>query len=47
MINFLDSASKIRDILTDNNRDNDHIDCDLIDSEDEYTTSNIREILNC
>jgi hypothetical protein len=44
--NSIDSANEIRDILTDDNRDNDQIVCDLIDSEDEYT-SNIREILNC
>ena len=44
--NSIDSANEIRNILTDNNRDNDQIACDLIDSEDEYT-SNIREILNC
>ena len=44
--NSIDSANEIMDILTDNNRDNDQIVCDLIDSEDEYI-SNIREILNC
>jgi hypothetical protein len=44
--NSIDSANEIRNILTDNNRDNDQIVCDLIDSEGEYT-SNIREILNC
>jgi hypothetical protein len=44
--NSIDSANEIRDILSDNNRDNDQIVCDLIDSEDEYT-SNIRELLNC
>ena len=44
--NSIDSTNEIRDILTDNNRDNDQIVCDLIDSENEYT-SNIREILNC
>ncbi len=44
--NSIDSANEIRDILTDNNRYNDQIVCDLIDSEDEYT-SNIQEILNC
>ena len=44
--NSIDSANEIRDILTDNNRDNDQLVCDLIDSEDDYT-SNIREILDC
>ncbi|MDN5845210.1 MAG: YncE family protein [Candidatus Nitrosocosmicus sp.] len=44
--NSIDSANEIRDILTDNNRDNDQLVCDLIHSENEYT-SNIREILNC
>lgn len=46
VLNSIDSANEIRDILTDNNRDNDQIVCDLIDSEDEHTSS-IREILNC
>ncbi len=45
--NSIDSANEIRDILTDNNRDNDPIVCDLIVSEDKYAASNIREILNC
>jgi hypothetical protein len=45
--NSIDSANEIRDILTDNNRDNDQIVCDLINLEDEHTTSNIREILDC
>ncbi len=44
--NSIEPANEIRDILTDNNRDNDQIVRDLIDPEDEYT-SNIREILNC
>ena len=44
--NSIDSANEIRDILTDDNRDNDRIVCDLIESEDE-NTSNVREILNC
>jgi hypothetical protein len=44
--NSIESANEIQDILTDNNRNNDLIVCDLIDSETEYT-SNIREILNC
>jgi hypothetical protein len=44
--NSIDSANQIRDILTDNDRDNDKLVCDLIDSEDE-STSGIREILNC
>jgi YVTN family beta-propeller protein len=44
--NSIDSANQIRDILTDNDRDNDHLVCDLIDSDNEFT-SNIREILNC
>lgn len=46
MTNSFDSANKIRDILTDNNEDNDQIACESPDSEDEYT-SNIREVLNC
>jgi hypothetical protein len=45
--NSIDSANEIKEILTDNNRDNDQIVCDLIGSEDEETISNIREILNC
>jgi hypothetical protein len=44
--NSIDSANEIRDILTDNNHDNDQLVCDLIDLEDE-DTSNIRELLNC
>jgi len=44
--NSIESANEIRDILTDNNRDNDQLVCDLIDSEDGYA-SNIRDILNC
>jgi YVTN family beta-propeller protein len=44
--NSIDSANEIRDILTDDNNDNDQLVCDLINSENEYT-SNIREILNC
>jgi hypothetical protein len=44
--NSIESAIEIKDILTDNDRDNDQLVCDLIDSEDEYTF-NIREILNC
>ena len=44
--NSIDSANQIRDILTDNDHDNDKLVCDLIDSEDE-STSWIREILNC
>ena len=46
MTNSIDSANQIRDILTDDNPDNDQIVCDLLESEDE-NTSNIREILNC
>jgi hypothetical protein len=34
--NSLDSANEIRDILTDNNRDNDQIVCDLIALVDKY-----------
>ncbi len=44
--NSIDSANEIRDILTDDNRNNDQLVCELIDPEDEHT-SNIREILNC
>ena len=44
--NSIESANEIKVILTDNDRDNDQLVCDLIDSEAEYT-SNIREILNC
>ena len=32
--------------MTDENRNNDQLVCDLIDSENEYA-SNIRDILNC
>ncbi len=45
--NSIDSANEIREILTDNNRDNDQLVCDLLGSEDEQVTSNIREFLNC
>ena len=45
--NSIHSANEIRNILTDNDRDNDQLVCDLIDSDDENTISNIREILNC
>jgi len=44
--NSVDSANEIRDILTDNDRGNDQLVCDLIDSEDEHTY-NIRQLLNC
>lgn len=44
--NSIDSANEIRDILTDGNQDNDQLVCDLIDLEDENTSS-MREILNC
>lgn len=44
--NSIDSANQIKNILTDNNRHNDQLVCDLINSEDE-STSGIREILNC
>jgi DNA-binding beta-propeller fold protein YncE len=44
--NYMDSANEIRDILTDNNQNNDQIVCDLVDSENDIT-SNIQEILNC
>lgn len=44
--NSIDSANEIRDILTDDNRANDHLVCELIDSQDRYS-SDIREILNC
>jgi YVTN family beta-propeller protein len=44
--NSIDSAKEIRDVLTDNDRDNDQLVCNLVDSEDE-STSNIREILDC
>jgi len=45
--NSIKSADKIYDILTDNDRDNDQLVCDLINSEDEHTTFNIRNILDC
>ncbi len=35
--NSINSANQIRDILIDDNRDNDQIVCNLIDSETEYT----------
>jgi hypothetical protein len=44
--NSIDSANEIRNILTDGNQNNDKLVCDLIGSENEYT-SNIRDILNC
>ena len=44
--NSIDSANEIRDILTDDNRDNDQLACDLLHSGDQYSDS-IREILNC
>ncbi|CAN5832313.1 hypothetical protein BH23THE1_BH23THE1_21000 [soil metagenome] len=43
--NSIESNNEIRNILTDNNRDNDLLVCELLDSETEYT-SNVREILN-
>ena len=46
IMNSIDSANEIRDVLTDNDRNNDQLVCDLIDSEDEYTISKIRGILN-
>lgn len=45
--NSLDSANEIRNILTDGNHANDQLVCDLLDVEDEYAISNIREILDC
>ena len=42
----IDSANEIRNILTDNDCDNDQLVCDLVDSKAE-SASNIREILNC
>lgn len=44
--NSVESANEIRDILTDDNPDNDEIVCDLIKWNDE-STSYLREILNC
>ena len=41
--NSIDSANDIIGILTDDNRDNDQIICNLVNSEDEYP-SIIREI---
>ncbi|HET6590458.1 MAG TPA: hypothetical protein VFG45_09860 [Candidatus Nitrosocosmicus sp.] len=44
--NSIDSANQIKDILTDGNRNNDQLVCNLIDEENEQM-SNIRQILNC
>lgn len=44
--NSIDSANEIRDILTDDNRDNDQLACEFLESGDEHV-SNIREILEC
>jgi hypothetical protein len=44
--NSIDSANEIRAILTDNNRDNDQMVCDLINGDGAYT-SYLRGILNC
>lgn len=44
--NSMDSANEIRDILTDGNRDNDQLACELLHSGDQYSDS-IRETLNC
>jgi hypothetical protein len=44
--NSIDSANEIREILTDDNRDNDQLVCELLDSDDQYSDS-IQEILNC
>ena len=44
--NSLDSANHIRDILTDDNRDNDQLVCDLINTKDKHADY-IQEILNC
>ncbi len=41
------SPKEIKDILIDDNLDNDQLVCELIDSDDENTISNIREIFNC
>jgi YVTN family beta-propeller protein len=45
--NSIDSANEIRDILTDNNRDNDQIVCSLINGLNNEQIMNIRNILNC
>ena len=42
-----DRAKEIKNILTDYNHDNDQLVCDLIDSKDGITVSNIGEILAC
>lgn len=44
--NSIDSANQIKDILTDDNRNNDQLVCDLINPKYEHT-ANIRDILNC
>ncbi|WP_458746450.1 hypothetical protein [Candidatus Nitrosocosmicus sp. T] len=43
--NSVEPANEIRDILTDNNRDNSQIACELINWNDE-SISYLREILN-
>ena len=45
--NSLDSANEIKDILTDNNRDNDQTSCNLLENLDSKEAINIRDILNC
>ncbi len=45
--NSLDSANEIKDILTDNNRDNDQTACSLLENLDSKEAINIRDILNC
>jgi YVTN family beta-propeller protein len=45
--NSIDSANEIREILTDNNPNNDQNICGLIDPEDEFSMSTLQDILNC
>jgi hypothetical protein len=45
--NSVESANEIREILTDNNPNNDQLVCNLVGSKDEHATSSIREILDC
>ncbi len=44
--NSIESANDIRDILTDDDRDNDKLACELLEPGDQYSDS-LREILNC
>jgi YVTN family beta-propeller protein len=45
--NSLDSANEIKEILTDDDRDNDQLVCDLMNGLSQGQMDSIRSILNC